>query len=81
MFHLTKVRDKMLRKTKRNLSDISLWCLMLSMFFLPLGYDFIFKWVMNITGSYWGAVLVFYGISATFLVTHLLLKRYINKNS
>ncbi len=46
--------------------QISTFSLMFAMFFLPLGYDALFKFVMNKTGSYWTADLVFYGISGVF---------------
>jgi len=39
--------------------------LMLGMFFLPFGYDFIFKLIMNVT-NYWIADLIFYLISGIF---------------
>jgi hypothetical protein len=53
--------------------------LMLAMFFLPLGYDAIFRFMMNITGSYWGADIVFYGISSFFWLSYILLTRRSNK--
>jgi hypothetical protein len=40
---------------------------MLSMFFLPLGYDALFLLIMKLTGSYWITDLIFYLISASFL--------------
>lgn len=33
------------------------------MFFLPFGYDALFKMVMDLSGSYWTADIVFYCIS------------------
>ena len=56
--------------------DISL---MLAMFFLPLGYDMLFKLMMELTGSYWGADIVFYSISGCFWLAYILLTRYLNK--
>jgi hypothetical protein len=55
--------------------------LMLAMFFLPLGYDALFKLMMDLTGSYWGADIVFYSISASFWLSYILLSKYlINKD-
>lgn len=55
--------------------------LMLGMFFLPLGYDALFKFMMDITGSYWGADVVFYSISGFFWLSYILLTKYINKTN
>lgn len=41
--------------------------LMLCLFFNPLGYDAIFKAILDLTGSYWHTVLVFYLIAGSFL--------------
>jgi len=54
---------------------------MLAMFFLPLGYDALFKFMMDITGSYWGADVVFYSISGFFWLSYILLTKYINKTN
>ena len=51
---------------------------MLAMFFLPFGYDALFKLIMNITGSYWIADIVFYSISASFFISYYLLTRQLN---
>jgi len=40
---------------------------MLSMFFLPFGYDALFLLIMKWTGSYWTTDIIFYLISACFL--------------
>jgi hypothetical protein len=48
--------------------DISL---MLAMFFLPFGYDALFKLMMEITGSYWGADIIFYSISGCFWLSYI----------
>jgi hypothetical protein len=53
--------------------------LMLAMFFLPLGYDALFKLLMDITGSYWGADVVFYSISGCFWLSYILLTKRLNK--
>lgn len=44
---------------------------MLSMFFLPFGYDYMFKVLMDMMGSYWKADLIFYCISLAFLGMHI----------
>lgn len=54
--------------------------LMLAMFFLPFGYDALFKLMMDLTGSYWGADIVFYSISGCFWLSYILLTRHLNKN-
>jgi hypothetical protein len=54
--------------------------LMLAMFFLPFGYDALFKLIMDISGSYWIADVVFYSISGCFWLSYILLTRYLNKN-
>jgi len=70
----------MLRKTKQRLRASRDACLMLAMFFLPFGYDFLFKLIMEAVGSFWVADLVFYGISAFFFVSYILLSKYLNKS-
>ena len=54
---------------------------MLGMFFLPFGYDFLFKLIMEVTGSFWVADLIFYGISGSFFACYILLSKYLNKFS
>jgi hypothetical protein len=54
---------------------------MLAMFFLPLGYDALFKLMMDLTGSYWGADIVFYSISASFWLSYILLTRHLAKKN
>lgn len=54
------------------MKDISL---MLSMFFLPFGYDYFFKVVMDLTNSYWVADGIFYLISLIFFIMYI----YYNK--
>lgn len=49
---------------RRKIATISL---VLAMFFNPLGFDALFKLVMNLTGSYWITDLIFYLTSALFL--------------
>ena len=48
-------------------NKIATICLMLSMFFLPFGYDALFMLIMKWTGSYWTTDVIFYFISASFL--------------
>jgi hypothetical protein len=53
--------------------------LMLAMFFLPFGYDMLFKLIMEVSGSYWMADAVFYLVSGFFWLCYILLTRYVNK--
>jgi len=71
---LTPIRDK---KTRLNLLREAF--LMLSMFFLPFGYDALFKMAMEITGSYWIADIIFYGISGFFALLFIYYTRLLNK--
>jgi len=64
------------RKKLRTMREGSL---MMAMFFLPLGYDALFKLAMDLTGSYWGADIVFYSISGCFWLSYILLSRYLSK--
>lgn len=50
---------------------------MLAMFFLPFGYDALFKLIMDITGSYWAADITFYCISGCFWLSYIFLSKYI----
>ncbi len=53
--------------------------LMLAMFFLPFGYDALFKLIMDLSGSYWVADIVFYSISGCFWLSYILLTKQLNK--
>lgn len=55
-------------------------CLFLGTFFCPLGFDALFKLIMDWTGSYWITDLIFYLMSGLFLGFYFLLTR-INKTS
>jgi len=46
---------------------IAQFCLLASIFFLPFGYDALFKLILDFTGSYWITDLIFYLISVSFL--------------
>jgi hypothetical protein len=50
-----------------NREKIATLCLVLCMFFNPLGFDALFKIVMELTGSYWTTDLIFYLTSGLFL--------------
>jgi hypothetical protein len=65
----------MLRKTKKRLKALREASLMLAMFFLPFGYDCLFRLLMELTGSYWIADAIFYGISGCFFALYILLSR------
>jgi hypothetical protein len=71
---LKKLKDK-----DRRLLFYKDTSLMLAMFFLPLGYDALFKLMMELTGSYWGADVIFYSISGCFWLSYILLTKYLNK--
>jgi len=71
----------MLRKQRKKLTTLKDVSLMLGMFFLPFGYDFLFKLIMEVTGSFWAADLIFYGISGSFFASYILLSKYLNKFS
>jgi hypothetical protein len=71
---LKKLKDK-----NRRLLFYKDTSLMLAMFFLPLGYDALFKLMMELTGSYWGADVIFYSISGCFWLSYILLTKYLNK--
>jgi hypothetical protein len=64
---------------KRKLEVYRQTSLMLAMFFLPFGYDMLFKMIMEVTGSYWTADAVFYSVSGFFWLCYILLTRYLNK--
>jgi hypothetical protein len=53
--------------------------LMLAMFFLPFGYDALFKLLMELTGSYWAADMIFYLISGCFWLSYIFFSRKISK--
>jgi hypothetical protein len=55
---------------------------MMAMFFLPFGYDVLFQLTMKLTGSYWKADMVFYGLSGgCWLSYYYLSKKCKNKES
>jgi hypothetical protein len=74
---VNKIKD--LKNKEKRLAlykDISL---MLAMFFLPFGYDALFKLIMDMSGSYWVADIVFYSISGCFWLCYIVLTKYLNK--
>jgi len=58
---------------------VSTSSLMLAMFFLPLGYDALFRFLMNMTGSYWTADIIFYCISICFFAVHFAVEGVLQK--
>jgi len=52
---------------KEKLATISL---MMGMFFLPFGYDALFKVILDWTHSYWTTDVVFYSLSAVFFMSY-----------
>jgi uncharacterized membrane protein len=71
---------KSLKEKKTRLIFYKDMSLMLAMFFLPFGYDMLFKLIMEITGSYWVADIVFYSISGCFWLSYILLTKYLQNN-
>jgi len=61
------------------LNNVSTACLMIAVFLNPLGFDALFKAVMNMTGSYWLTDLIFYGGALLFLGLYLLFKKLAKK--
>jgi hypothetical protein len=49
--------------------------LMAATFFNPLGFDALFKWVMNLTGSYWITDAIFYLTSAVLFTLYFYLSK------
>lgn len=72
MNKIKKLKEKTQRLTFYR--DMSL---MLAMFFLPFGYDALFKLIMDLTGSYWAADIVFYSISGCFWLSYILLTKHL----
>lgn len=69
-------------KTKLNtLSFYRDTSLLLAMFFLPFGYDALFKVLMELTGSYWIADGIFYLISIFFWIMYILLSNKLNNHT
>jgi len=59
--------------------NLATFCLMMAMFFNPLGFDVLFKTVMDLTNSYWITDFIFYGAALLFLGLYILLKSYSKK--
>jgi hypothetical protein len=70
----------MTRKNKKKINIGKDVCLMLAMFFLPFGYDLLFKFILDKTQSYWETDLIFYMISALFFISYFFLRRKVNKS-
>lgn len=80
MGYLMEMSHNMLSKYKEEKSkfyrDISL---MLSVFFLPLGFDIVQYFLISITGSIWGANIVMYCVSGCFFMLYLFFNKKITK--
>lgn len=50
------------------------YCLMAGMFFNPLGFDIIFKMMLDVTNSYWITTGIFYGIALSFFGLYFLFR-------
>lgn len=53
--------------------DLKSFTLMAGTFFCPFGYDAAVAFLMQVTGSYWSAIRVFYFISGAFFGWHIYL--------
>jgi len=72
---------KKIKKLKQKQERLTFYrdtSLMLAMFFLPFGYDALFKLIMDLSGSYWVADIVFYSISGCFWLSYILLTRHLS---
>ena len=49
------------------------------MFFLPAGFDILFKFTIDLTGSFWRADMLFYCISGCFWLLYIILTKLLNK--
>jgi hypothetical protein len=49
--------------------------LVLGTFFNPLGYDWLLKWMMDLTGGYWNGIFVFYLLSASCFISYFVLSK------
>ena len=58
----------MIKLDRQKLAEISL---LLFSFFLPFGYDWLFKVILDLTKSYWTTDFIFYGISFSFFGLYL----------
>ena len=56
--------NKKIQKEKNQ--KMATLCLFLATFFLPLGYDILMKMLLDLTGSYWTTIGIFYLVSALF---------------
>lgn len=54
--------------------NVATYCLMLAMFFNPMGFDILFKTILDYTSSYWITTGIFYCISALFFGLFFLLR-------
>ena len=54
--------------------NIATFCLMAGMFFNPLGFDIIFKMMLDVTSSDWITTGIFYGIALSFFGLYFLFR-------
>jgi hypothetical protein len=76
---MVKNKLKNLLEKEKRLLFLKDTSLMLAMFFLPFGYDALFKLIMDWSGSFWVADIVFYSISGCFWLSFILLTKRLNK--
>ena len=65
---------------KKKLKYLKTGSLMLGTFFNPLGFDALFKTVIDWTGSYWTTDLLFYLASALFFGLYFILTKHDKTN-
>jgi hypothetical protein len=70
---------KVLKEKEKRIILFKDTSLMLAMFFLPFGYDALFKLIMDLSGSYWVADITFYSISGCFWLSYIYFTRLSNK--
>lgn len=59
-----KIRKEKITKEKNQ--KMATLCLMLGMFFNPFGYDILVKLLLDLTGSYWLTMGIFYLVAGLF---------------
>ncbi len=78
-FNLTILIWIVMEKLKSNKIKIAMTItLMAGTFFNPLGFDALFRTIMNWTGSYWITDIIFYGLSGLFFGLYFLLRKWDN---
>ena len=61
---VVNVKSKKIQKEKNQ--KMATLCLMIGMFFNPFGYDILMKMLLDLTGSYWTTIGIFYLVAGLF---------------